>query len=491
MLNHLKVTIFFFLICQTAFPRQDTVEQKILKTFHTISSHDLLDFVAELSSPKYDGRLSGSPGYQKAAGWVADKFKEWGIEPANEGSYFQNFDNAYTEVLSIGELIWYKKNTGRRDSVIQFHFPEDYFPGSNSASGKIKGDVVYAGFGITANDLRYDDYAGQDVKGKIVMLESGVPYTKNDSVMGRWTPYAYHRYKFQNAIKHGAVGLLYVGKLANPNTSWTDRFIYAHIDVPIAEAMFRAAGKSYSDHKKNMAANFTSGLIDLGQTVSISASTRNHHDSKSCNVVGLIRGTDPVVRDEVIILGGHLDGQGNLGGTIFPSALDNASGIADIMGAAKALASSGIKLKRSVLFIGIGGEECGLYGSYLYTEKPLFEKKKTVCMVNLDMVGNGTGFFLSSGLSYPALYKYFSDANNKYIHRSLQASEKRKDYGRPRSDAAVFEKAGFPTFGLWTSGSVKPVYYHHPKDNTDALTPEIMEDAAKLLYLGVIGLANY
>jgi hypothetical protein len=466
---------------------QENLKDSIRVGFHSISSHDLLDYAAELSSPKYKGRLSGSPEYLEAAKWVASKFQEWGIEPANNGSYFQYFDNAYSEVYSTGKIVW----DGPKGSGIkkELKFPEEFYPGSNSASGSIKGEMVYVGYGITAPEFGWNDYQGVDVKGKIVVMETGLPYSKNDTTLARWTPYSYHRYKFKNAREHGAVGLLYVSKIANPNTSWLEGFIYAHIDVPVAEEMFKAAGKNYKEHTKKMLDGFSPASFDLGQEVSITARTKNFPDSKSCNVVGKIEGTDPVLKDEVIILGGHLDGQGYLG-ELFPSGLDNASGVADIMAAAKALASSGIKLKRSVLFILIGGEECGLYGSEYYVKHPLFDAKKAVCMVNLDMVGNGTGFQISGGLSYPDLYQYFSDANENWLHRDMKASAIQKNFGRPRSDASHFENGGYPTFSLYTSGSVKPVYYHQPFDTTDALTPEIMEDAAKLLYLSVIGMAN-
>lgn len=111
-------------------------------------------------------------------------------------------------------------------------------------------------------------------------------------------------------------------------------------------------------------------------------------------------------------------------------------------------------------------------------------------MVNLDMVGNGTGFFLANGKTYPGILKHFANANAKLLHRDFNSSEARANFGRPRTDGAIFEKAGYRTLHLYTTGTVKTVYYHHPLDNTDALTPEIMEDAAKLLYLGIMGVAN-
>lgn len=466
---------------------QETESEKIFKTYHSISSHELLEYAAELSSDKFGGRLSGSPEYIEAAKWCADKFKEWGIQPANDNSYFQYFKNEYSEVNSIGKLVY----SSQKNKAIHYRFPEDYLPGSNSASGTVSGELVYVGHGITAPELDYDDYKNVDVKGKIIILESGIPYNKNDPKLAEWTPYAYHRYKFRNAVKHGAAGMIYVSKIANPNTVNLPNFIYAHVSTEVATQIISDAGKDYKQIKQDLKEmKMPSFALNENQKITITAKTKYFPEAKACNVVGLIEGSDPVLKDEVIIIGGHLDGQGKMGNTLFPGALDNASGIADILGAAKALATSEIKPKRSVLFIMIGGEECGLYGSKHYAENPLFAIEKTKLMINLDMVGNGTGFYLGGAKSHPGLLSHFEKANSNYLHRTMDASEKRKNYGRPRSDASIFEDAGIATFGLWTRNSVHPVYYHHPLDKINVLTPEIMEDAAKLLYLGVLGIAN-
>ncbi len=483
-MQHKLLVILIILLSLTGFSQEQNIE--LLKTFHSISSHEILEYAEELSSEKYKGRLSGSPEYLEAAKWCSAKFEEWGIKPAGNGSYFQYFPNAYTEVYSPGSFSF----TNLSGETVHYKFPEDYYPGSNSASGNVSGDMVYVGYGITAPELGYDDYKNMDIKGKIVILESGIPYTKNDSILQKWTPYAYHRYKFENAIKHGAKGLLYVGKIANPNTSHNEGFIYVHIAVQVAEDIFAAAGKDYKQVKESLNdMNPASFKLPAGLKVEISAQTKHFPDAQSCNVTALIEGTDPVLKKEVIIVGGHLDGQGYLG-KVFPSALDNASGVADILGAAKALAQSEVKPKRSVLFILFGGEECGLYGSTYYVENPLLPIEKTVIMINLDMVGNGTGFFMSNGKSYPELFRHFETGNSKYLHREMAASEWQKNYGRPRTDGSLFENAGIKTLSLWTRYSVNPVYYHDPLDTPDLLTPEIMEDASKLLYLGLLGVAN-
>lgn len=465
---------------------QNADSDKILKSFHSISSNELVEFAEELSSDKYAGRLSGSPEYLEVAKWCAEKFEEWGVKPANKGSYFQYFKNEFSEVKSLGGVVYFNE----KDKTY-LDFPEDYLPGSNSANGKVEAGLVYVGHGITAPELNYDDYKNVDVKGKIIILEGGTPYTKNDETLAKWTPYAYHRYKFRNAVKHGAAGMVYASKIANPNTVNLEGFIYAHLDNKVVEQIFTDAGKDYKEIKvklKNM--EMPSFALPAKQKIFIRAETEYFPEAQACNVVGLIEGSDPILKNEVIIIGGHLDGQGKMGNVVFPSALDNASGVADILGASKALANSEVKPKRSVLFILLGGEECGLYGSTHYCENPLYPIDKTKMMINLDMVGNGTGFYVSAGKTHAKLFKHFEAANNKYLHRQMGTSEVSKNYGRPRSDASVFEAAGIKTFGLWTRGSVYPVYYHHPLDKTNVLTPEIMEDAAKLLYLGVLGVAN-
>ena len=485
----MRVTIFCMLLWAAftvnGFAQQSDNDLR-LKTFHSISSNELMEFAAELSSDKYEGRLSGTPEYLEVAKWCASKFEEWGVQPANNGSYFQYFPNEYSEVNSLGSVVYFNG-----DEKTYLDFLEDYLPGSNSSNGTVQAPLVYVGHGITAPELGYDDYKNVDVKGKIIILESGTPYTQNDETLAKWTPYAYHRYKFRNAVKHGAAGMIYASKLANPNTVNLESFVYAHVDTKVVAQIMADAGKDYKqirEQLKNM--KTPSFALPAEQKVFIRAETKYFPDAQACNVVGMIEGSDPELKDEVVIIGGHLDGQGKMGDVVFSSALDNASGISDILGAAKALATSEVKPKRSVLFILLGGEECGLYGSKYYCENPLFPVEKTKMMINLDMVGNGTSFFVSGGKTHSALFSHFEDANNDYIHREMGASAVTKNYGRPRSDASNFENVGIKTFGLWTRNSVYPVHYHMPADKTNVLTPEIMEDAAKLLYLGVLGVVN-
>jgi hypothetical protein len=460
-----------------------------MKVYHDISSHDLLQYAEELSSEKYAGRLSGSPGYLSAANLVSGLLHDWGLKPGvGDSSYYQWFLNPWTDVLAPGKVkvILRGEETAISQELI---FPDEFYPGSNSAKGSVSGEVVYAGFGISAPELGYDDYENLDVNGKIVLIESGLPYTRNDSILADWEKYSYHRYKFTRASELGAAGLLYAGLIANPNTRHIDNFVYAHISEDIAGKITGSAGRNFNGLKQEIISKMKPASFVTNSTAGIEAVTQHHQGTHACNVVGIVEGTDSVLKYEAIIIGAHLDGVGSPG-MLFPGALDNASGVANLLGAARALALSDVKPARTVIFIFFGGEECGLLGSLEYVGNPLWPKAKTLFMINLDMVGNGTGFHIAGGKSHPGIFKHFEDANKTYLHRELISSEVRTFFGRPRTDGAVFENAGFPTLGLWTTGTVKPVFYHHPLDNIDGLTPEIMEDAAKLLYVGILGVAN-
>jgi len=464
---------------------------ELMQVFHSISSHELLSYATEMSDAKYRGRLSGTPEYMKAAGWVASLLEEWGVKPyGDDGTYFQMFDNPHSRVENAGSLSLQMEKDGE-ELNLSYSFPDDYYPGTNSDSGTVTGEVVYVGYGITAPELNYDDYSGLDVRGKIVVIDAAVPYQGDEDVFIDWVPYSYHQFKLDNARRHGAVGLLYIGKTANPNTSFNEGLVYCHIDQHVVDHLFFGTGQTHDDVLEEIKGALQPRSLALGKEATITADIRRLPDSQACNVIGLIEGSDPELRDEVILVGGHLDAVGYLG-LVMPGALDNASGCADMLAAARALASSPVRPKRSIMFIFIGGEECGLLGSYHYCAHPRFPLEKTVVYFNLDMVGHGTGLSVGGGETYPQVFRHFEEANRMYLHRTLRTSASRSSAGRPRSDSVIFNRAGFRTMSFGTTGRIPGMrtYYHNPLDVVETLTPEIMEDVAKLMFLGLLDLAN-
>jgi hypothetical protein len=473
---------------------QSDYETQLLKQFHKISSEEMMDWLEKLCSPEFNGRLAGTPEYIASAEWTASRLKEWGIIPAGDNNtYFQWFDWPYTVVNDIGSLSLDIKQTDGTIIRKRYSYPDDFYPGMNSGTGEITAEVVFAGFGVTAPELSYDDYKGIDVKGKIVLINRDVPHSDpRNPEYKKWVGYCYHQYKLENAVKHGAAGMLYAdGASANPNILYDPSIIVCGIGPQPLDDIFAGLRTTNKDVIEKIRKSFKPSSFSTGKTMTINANTTRHPEGKSCNVIGVIEGSDPDLKDEVIIIGGHLDAVGKAG-KIVNGALDNASGVVDIMGTAKALASSGIKLKRSVAFLFIGGEEVGLIGSKLYTTRPSFPKGKTIAFINLDMVGNGTGFYMGTGSTYKELLSYFEQANTKYIHRPMitSASESGEYYGRPRSDEVVFRMAGYRTMSLWTTEGYKKVYYHLPGDDPEAVTIEIMEDVAKMIYIAITEMAN-
>lgn len=484
--------LLVFFSTQIAFSQDDT-ETRILDQFHSIRSQEMMTWMEKLCSPEFNGRLTGTPEFVASARWVAEKFKEWGIKPAGDnGDYFQWFNIPYTVVNDPGSLTLNLKQSD--GSMIKKHYtyPEEYFPGMNSGNGEITSEVVFVGYGVTAPELNYDDYKGIDVKGKIVLINRDVPYTDPmNPEYKKWVAYCYHQYKLENAVKHGAAGFMYIDGIgANPNISYDPSIIVCGIGTEVLNDIFAGLNTSNKDQTDKIIKTLTPSSFNTGKNFTIKANTTRHPEGKGCNVIGIIEGSDSILKNEVIIIGGHLDAVGNAG-KVVNGALDNASGIVDIMGAAKALAQSGIKMKRSVMFLCTGGEENGLLGSKLYVQKPAFDKNRSV-YINLDMVGNGTGLAVSAGSTYKNFLNYFEDANIKYIHRIISLSDPvpGEFYGRPRSDDVIFSKAGYRTMSIGTTNATKKVFYHLPGDDPDAVTIDIMEDVSKMLYIGIINMAN-
>jgi hypothetical protein len=488
------ITLLAAVFCSVITLAQDADEQVLLKHFHSISSEEIAGWMAEICSPEFNGRLAGTPEYLAAAEWAAARLKEWGIKPAGDnGSFFQWFDHPYTVVNDIGALQLHLPQKDGKVVVKGYSAPADYYPGMNSGNGEVTAEVVYVGYGVSAPELDYDDYRGIDVKGKIVLMNRDVPYKDvRNPEYAKWVRYCYHHYKVENAAAHGAAGMLYIdGNSANPNISYVDNMIVCGIGPEPLADIFAGLGKDNSSLLAQTDKSFRPASFATGKTMTIRANTTRHPEGRTCNVAGMIEGTDPLLKEEVIIIGGHLDAVGNAGGLLVDGGLDNASGVIDIMAAAKALAMSGIKMKRTVLFLLIGGEEVGLLGSKFYTKNPIFPKEKTITYINLDMVGNGTGLAVSASASCAGLTEYFKTANSRYIHRPMRVSTSGGSfYGRPRSDGLVFLADGFRTMSLSTTDGVKPVFYHLPGDDETAVTPEIMEDVAKLIYLAFIEMAN-
>ena len=466
-----------------------TQEKLLLKSMHSISSHKLFGYVKELTSDKYAGRLTGTDEYRASAEWVASLLETWGIAPAGDkGTYFQAFPNPYTLVFENCQAYLHIPYKG---SLIKKHyrFEDEFIPGSTSGSGEITAEVIYVGYGITAPELNFDEYKGMDVKGKIVMMEREVPVSpdKDPELFKKWRPYSFHQYKLENAVAHGARGMLYnYGPIANPNNSYSKDFIYSHVGSEVVKDIFSGTGRKHTETVEKIRKTLKPRSFATGKVFTLKNQTEYHPEGVGYNVIGILEGTDPVLKNEVIILGGHLDHVGRCY-EIMPGANDNASGVSVILGVAEAMASFPVKPRRSVMFLFFGAEEQGIAGSKYYLDNPVFPLERTVALIYLDGVGCGDELRALAAKNYPRFWKFFNNANQKYIHRSIK-SPYFANIARPRLDAARFMWQGVPTISFSAFGS--PSSYHNTKDNADSITPEILEDLAQLVFISILDMAN-
>lgn len=483
----MKKTLFLLpllFIGLTGYP-QDPDEAALLKAMHSISSHDLLEYVRIQCDDKYQGRLTGTPEYQQCAEWLAGEFGKWGLAPGGDnGSWFQWFDIPYTLVYPDCGLSLHIPVKNGDPILKQYRYVSEYMPGSTSGNGEVTAEVVYAGFGITAPELGYDDYAKIDVKGKIILIESEAPVSPNAGAekFNPWYEHSFHQKKLENASKHGAVGMIYnYGPIANPNNAYIGDFIYVHIGDSVVSDIFTGTGMDHESVVKEIRTTLKPRSFKTGKTVTIKMSTKHFPDGRGSNIIGLIKGNDPVLSQETIIIGAHLDHMGKCY-EIIPGANDNASAVAVMMGVARALVENKIKLKRTVAFVAFGAEEQAIIGSKAYIENPVMPLDKSI-LLNMDGVGIGHSIGANAGRNFPRLWKYVEDSNKSYIHRPL-ATGYFANLGRPRLDAARFMTAGVPSLSFYTFGSTN--YYHIPQDNLDIIKPEIMEDLCKLLLISVV-----
>ncbi|MCU0236388.1 MAG: M20/M25/M40 family metallo-hydrolase [Acidobacteria bacterium] len=486
-----SILVFFALIAGWA-KATDGAAAKVQVGWKSIGEAVLMDTVRELCSEKYSGRLTGTKGYNDSAEWLAGRLAGAGLKPGGDGgAFFQEFPNPYTLVLPGAELALQSAHAdGPRE--IPYEIEADFFPGSTSDSGEVTAGVVYVGYGITAPELGYDEYAGIDARDRIVLMEPEVPVDpgKQPQEFARWRPYSFHQYKMDNARAHGAAGVLYNYPIVNPNCSFNAGLLWTAVGDRVVADIFAGSGRDHGRvlkalWKKRRPRSFATGRIARMKNIS-----EHHPEGIGRNVIACMEGSDPALRDEVIVLSAHLDHLGR-NPSLMPGANDNASGVAVVMAVAEALARSGLQPRRTVAFIFFGDEEQGVRGSEFYLKHVPPHLKKMKALINLDGVGRGKKIHALAAKNYPGLWKYFARANRASTKLDV-ARGYFHNRARPRLDAAHFMWAGVPTISFSAGDAPELPYpvYHTRHDRPDILTPGIMADLGRLIFAALADLAE-
>ena len=459
------------------------------RALDSIQPFEAYSYCKILASEKFAGRLTGSEGYTAAAKWAASKFKEWGLKPfSKEAGYLQPYPSPYV-IIDKAEMTLFleEKTEGAKEATvkeIKLEPETEFLPLFFSDSGDHTGDLVFAGWGISAPELSYDDYAGLDVEGKFVLCFRGTP----DGSDRRYEPHDHHRARMKTAKGKGALGIIYIYDeiASNPNGDWIAGFTPAEVSIKVGDLILKEKGILAADLRKDLSSYKTPISFSLKARVRLKVEARPFPDGIGYNVVGWVEGSDPQLRRECLVIGGHFDHNGTHMGLCFPGADDNASGSAAIMEIAQAFSMLGRKPKRSVVFALFGGEEMGLMGSTHFVEHlpPGIEKVDT--MFNFDMVGEGdrSGFGYSN--DFPELKALVEEADTQI--QTLQGAYPIKGVGVRGSDHAPFFQKGIPCVSFHSNGP--HLHYHQTGDTIYRLNPDMLADVARLAFLAAQSRAN-
>jgi hypothetical protein len=456
-----------------------------------IKSENLLKTVTYLASPELQGRLGGSEGYYKAADFIAGEFKSLGLKPIGGDGYFQNFSIEYNEIT--GPCGFTKINDD--GSTKNYKLGDDYVCRGFTGSGKLFAEVVFVGYGFSFPDKGFDDYKDIDVKDKIVMMFKQTPGWK----LGEDSWNQSLRYRAGIANSKGAVGIIFVSKPNDSNPQkpigstmdgegeQLENFPMIHIDLPVAGEIFGKSGKNLKALQSEIDDTKLPKSFSTNQSVKIEVNAKYDKSRKTMNVAGLLEGSDPLLKNEYLIIGAHLDHVGGQAGEIyFPGANDNASGSASVLEIARTFVNSGIKPKRSILFILFSNEESGLNGAKFYSENPLVPVENTVAMFNNDCIGHGDSIQIGNGKSAPQLWQLTRSIDSVYTKSMIM-----RTWNGGGADAEPFHRKGIPCLYFVTYFSYN--HLHLMSDKPESLNPDLFEKVCKLGYMSAykVAMGNY
>ena len=460
----------------------------------------LLGWVRDLSDPAMEGRAAGTPGGDRAAAYLAAELQRLGLRPTGDGGGFLQRFEVLTGVRVAPDVAL--EVTAPPAPARAFAGVQAFVPFAFSEDGDVLADVVFAGFGISAAPLGYDDYAGIDVRGKVVLLMTGEPRETDPG--GPFRPaehfhYTQLRHKILNAREHGAAAVIVVeppgrgdrlAALRGATPAWGIVAVSARREV--ADALLGPAGLALTDLHARIDRTGTPASRALpGVQARIRAGLVRERGT-TANVVGILPGSDPALGAEAVVVGAHYDhlGRGSpfslapeRGDAIHPGADDNASGTAALLGLAEAMTRTGAP-RRTVVVIAFGAEELGLLGSTHYVRHPAVPLERTVAMVNLDSVGR-----LRDGQLH-VMGVDTGDGLRALVEQATQGQTTRvalRGDGIGPSDHTAFLNRERPVVFFFTGPHAD---YHRPSDTWDKIDADGLRTVTTVAYRVVRALAD-
>jgi len=500
-----KITIFlsvllFLISIQIIYAQNISVPDEGLQSITPaeMKAHDYF-----LADDKMKGRDTPSSELDSCAAYIAEQFKSYGLKGAvSPDNYFQYFNLLRTS-LSAPNTFSLTTPKGTKPYRIKY----DFVPLHTTANKKIENaSIVFAGYGITAPEYNYDDYKNIDVNGKVVLIYKNEPQI-NDSTSifdgTKNTDYSKIRVKIETAMEHGASGIIFLPDptkpFRKPPNSWPSlmrhapkkavpltleesdnkKLVCVSIGKALSNDLFAETGKTSLDLFYQIDKTLKPNSFEIPDKKVTIQTTLIADRTPVKNVVAMIEGSDPLLKNEYVVIGGHYDHIGTQHGKVYNGADDNASGTSGVLEVAEAFAECREKPRRSVIFITFAGEEKGLFGSRYFADNPVpCTTKQIVAMLNLDMISRNDSnevAIIGSGTSN-SLKKINEEANQKYVHMKLAYDQEQYFLN---SDHYSFYKKGIPV--LFYNTKMTPDL-HKPTDDPEKIIPEKMAKIGKLVF---------
>jgi len=371
-----------------------------------ISGDAVFAHVALLADDLYEGREAGKRGYQLAAKYVATQFSTMGLAPGNDDSYFQTVTFATANVVEGSRALTVSSDSGDRSYEAFEEFVSS--PSLGEEDVTITAPLVFVGYGVNAPSIERNDYENVDIEGKIAVVVSGAPAALGSEVRAFYRSGRYHKsielegrgaigvislqhrqISSEAAVVRGSKTAKYwsVSEHDGPKYAFEGLQVGAFMLEQGARELFAESPLSFDEMSASIE-NETYTPMDLGVSATISQRISTGTITGD-NVVAVLQGSDPILKDEYVVMTAHLDGKG-LGDesddNIYNGFYDNASGVGTMLEVARALVNSNVRPKRSIIFVATVGEEKGLLGADFFASNPTVPIGSIVANVNMDMV---------------------------------------------------------------------------------------------------------
>ncbi len=539
------VMALFFVGCagsepssQEKSPEPTTDTQQLLKFQNEITIEYLKPRLTAFAHDSMEGRETGTESEKIAAAYLADEYKKLGLQPVgDDSSYFQNFDLTSFTSDSVVFNVYQKNDDGKKriDHSVADQKKTGKFVRLFGGTDTLKGDIVFAGFGINDTERNVAHLEGVDLKDKWVLAFQRIPNVVDGDTLV--TPQLSTRARFQMIMDQGAKGILVIpgeslqefdmvaekmqgsfGESSRMDLAYRNQesnsndlpgaynMIHPELAAQLLDLDSAEEVIKYSEELTDDITNFEPRALDY-ELVHKPYTSKETIESK--NVLAFFEGADPQLKDEVVVLTSHYDHVGigepdSTGDSIYNGADDDGSGTIGMLNIAKAFAAAaenGAKPKRSILFLNVSAEEKGLLGSRYYSDHPVFDMDKTVANLNTDMIGRVDSLHQSEGIeeyAYIIGAELISSELDSLIKSAneqsgrIKLNKKYNDLNDPnqfyrRSDHWHFGRKGVP-FAFFFTGVHED--YHRPSDEVHKIRFDKMASILKTMYATTVMIAN-